>query len=132
MCGPQKLPLGSTQDPDAGLRARLDRKPMIGKALAQNGDAGRIGTGAAKNLTHNGQIDPLPFCRLMQFSGKGGDGALTLGQTGKELVGKRALPLGPQRRQHGPVMRPRHYGMTESQFKNAGDLLMPGMIEAAG
>lgn len=128
----QKLPLGAAQNPDTGFVARLDRQAMGGKTITQGLDAGRIGAGGTNGIAHNGKVDALSFCRLVQLGAKGSNRPLVPHEGGTQLIGKITLALGPQCRQHGPVMRARHDGMAEHDFERAGKLLMPCMIEPTG
>jgi hypothetical protein len=68
----------------------------------------------------------------MQIGGEGGDRAVAMSQISAEPVCKFTAAFGPQSCQHRLVVCARHQRVTEGEFKDPSDFLMPSMIEARG
>lgn len=116
-------------DDDAGLFAGGKLKAMNGKAGAEIVTIPAIGPCGADMPPHRGEVYALPFCGLMTITGKGRFRFRAVAQRTGQTVGQIALAFTAQRGQHRQIMRPCNDGMAELQFQQAGDFLMPRMVE---
>ncbi|WP_108460656.1 hypothetical protein [Devosia naphthalenivorans] len=130
MSGTKELTIRPHHHPCCRLLASGEGKAVGSQPPTQFRAGGHVGTCGTDILADKGEVYPGPFCCLMLDRGKGGRRPLAFTQMDGQLVGYLCLALSSKGGEDGQIMRPGDDGMAQQDFSLAGDLLMPGMIEA--